>query len=77
MLNKRGLRTGEGKPFHRRIVARSRRAYGLKSRYDRLREAGMYTIEEMATLLGTCTDTVKQWGRHGLLLRRAYSDKNE
>src|SRR5437867_4415448 len=49
MLNQRGLRTGEGKPFHRRVVARSRRAYGLKPRYDRLREAGLYTIEDHYT----------------------------
>ena len=77
ILNERGLHTGEGKSFHSRIVARIRRAHRLKPRYDRLREAGMLTLAEMATLLGTCTDTVKQWGRHGLLKRHAYSDKSE
>ena len=35
------------------------------------------TVEEMATLLRTCTATVKQWGHHGLLRRHLYSDKNE
>jgi DNA invertase Pin-like site-specific DNA recombinase len=77
MLNQRGLRSGEGKPFHGRLVARIRRTHGLKPRYDRLREAGMYTVNEMATVLQTCTDTVKQWGHHGLLRRHLYSDKNE
>jgi hypothetical protein len=77
MLNQRGLHSGEGKPFHGRLVARIRRTHGLKSRYDRLRETGMYTVEQMATLLRTCTATVKQWGHHGLLRRHLYSDKNE
>jgi hypothetical protein len=77
MLNQCGLRSGEGKPFHGRLVARIRRTQGLKPRYDRLREAGMYTVDEKATLLGTCTATVKQWGHHGLLQRHLYSDKNE
>jgi DNA invertase Pin-like site-specific DNA recombinase len=77
MLNQRGLRSGEGKPFHSRLVARIRHNHGLKPRYDRLRETGMYTIDEMTTLLGVRADTVKQWGRHGLLLRHAYTDKNE
>ena len=77
MLNQRGLHSGEGKPFHGRLVARIRRTHGLKSRYDRLRDTGMYTVEEMATLLGTCPATVKQWGHHGILQRHLYSDKNE
>ncbi len=77
MLNGWGRRSGEGKPFNSRIVARIRRDHGLKPRFDRLREAGMMTLQEMATLLGTCTDTVKQWGRHGLLRRHAYTDKSE
>ena len=77
ILNERGLRTTDGKPFHCRIVARIRRAYRLKTRYDRLRAAGMLTLAEMAKLLGTTIGTVKQWGRHGLLLRHIYSDKSE
>ena len=77
ILNERGLRTTDGKPFHCRIVARIRRAYQLKTRYDRLRAAGMLTLAEMAKLLGTTIGTVKQWGRHGLLLRHIYSDKSE
>ena len=77
ILNERGLRSGENKSFHGRLVARIRRTHGLKPRYDRLRDAGMLTMEEMATLLGTCIGTVKIWGHHGLLRRHAYTDKNE
>jgi hypothetical protein len=77
LLNERTLRSGEGKPFSSRLVARIRHAYGLKLRYDRLREAGMRTAEEMAALLGVCRRTVKEWGQHSLLRRHAYTDKNE
>jgi hypothetical protein len=77
MLNERGRRTAEGKPFYGRMVARIRRTHGLKTRYDRLRAAGMLTLAEIATLLGTRAHTVQQWGRHGLLKRHAYSDKGE
>jgi DNA invertase Pin-like site-specific DNA recombinase len=75
ILNERGLHSGEGKPFHSLMVKRIRRAYRLKPRYDRLREAGMLTVLEMATLLGTTTETVKKWGHYGLLQRHAYNNK--
>lgn len=48
MLNSQGLQSGEGKPFTARIVARIQRSYHLTPRYDRLRKAGMLTVEEMA-----------------------------
>jgi len=64
ILNERGLRSGEGKLFHGRMVARLRHNYGLKPRYDRLRDAGKLTMEEMATLLDTCIGTIKIWGHH-------------
>ncbi|MPZ89985.1 MAG: recombinase family protein, partial [Nitriliruptorales bacterium] len=76
ILNEHGLQSGEGKPFHSLMVKRIRRAYRLKPRYDRLREAGMLTVAEMATLLGTTTETVKKWGHYGLLQRHAYNNKH-
>jgi hypothetical protein len=77
ILNERALRSGEGKPFSSRLVARIRRSYGLKLRYDRLRESGTYTVEELTAILGVCTQTIKKWGQHGLLRRHAYTDKNQ
>lgn len=77
LLNDRGLHSGEGKAFTARIVARIRRRYGLTSRYDRLRKAGMLTVDEMAAMLGITTQCVKIWNRHGLLRGHAYSDKND
>src|SRR5207245_1001259 len=52
ILNERGIRSGEGKRFSRTIVARVRRDYNLTSRYDRLRAAGMLTVEAMGAVLG-------------------------
>ena len=77
ILNDRGHISGEGKSFHRLIVQRLRREYELKTRYDRLREAGMLTLSEIADRLGVVTQTVKEWRDHGLLRAHAYNDKNE
>ena len=77
ILNDRGHVSGEGKRFHARIVARLRHDYEMKNRYDRLRDAGMLALDEMADLLGVSTATVKIWRRHGLLRAHAYNDKNE
>ncbi len=77
ILNERGFVSGEGKSFHAIMVKRIRRTYGLRKRYDRLRDAGMLTLTEIAALLGTSTRTVKKWRDHGLLRAHAYNDKNE
>ncbi len=77
ILNERGRVSGEGKPFHRIMVQRLRHDYALKTRYDRLREAGMLTLNEIAGLLGISTQTVKTWRKRGLLRAHAYNDKNE
>lgn len=77
LLNDRGLRSGEGKTFTARIVARVRSRHGLTSRYDRLRKAGMLTADEMAEMLGITPQWVKIWNRHGLLRGHAYNDKND
>ena len=77
ILNDRGLRSGENNSFTSQIVARIRRRYGLMSRYDRLRRAGMLTADEMAAILGITTQSVKIWNRHGLLRGHAHNDKND
>ncbi len=76
LLNDKGMRSGEGKPFHRAIVCRIRHHYGLKSRYDRLREAGMLTSSEVAPQLNITPDTVNIWRRNGLLRAVRYDDRN-
>ena len=77
ILNERGYVSGEGKTFHPMMVKRLRRDYGLKTRYDRLRETGMLRLDEMADLIGISTQRVKIWRDRGLLRAHAYNDKNE
>ena len=76
-LNQRGFRSGESRKFNWAIVARIRKAYHLKSRYDRLREAGKLTQEEMAQILKVTPVTVRIWRKHGLLQAYPYNDQNE
>ena len=76
-LNRRGLSSGEGKPFTARIVARIQRSYQLTPRYDRLRKAGMLTVEEIAAVLDIGPQRVKIWNRHGLIRGHAYNGKND
>ena len=77
ILNDRGLRSGEGKTFAARIVARIRKRYSLAPRYDRLRKAGMLTVQEMAAILSITPQCVKIWNRHGVIRGHAYNDKND
>ena len=72
-----GLLSGQSKSFTAQNVARVRRRYGLASRYDRLRKAGMLTVDEMAAMLGITPQSVKIWNRHGLLRGHAYNNKND
>jgi hypothetical protein len=76
-LNRLGLRSGTGCSFTPWMVWKIRRKYGLKDRYDRLREAGMLTQEQIAARLGVHTATVRRWQEHGLLRAHAYNDKNQ
>ncbi len=67
VLNERGRRSGEGKPFHKLRVWQLEKAYNLRSRHDRLRAAGMRRLAEIAAKLGVATATVVGWRQCGLL----------
>jgi DNA invertase Pin-like site-specific DNA recombinase len=73
-LNELGHRNWKGQAFTLKKIELIRRAYHLKSRFERLRERGMLTGDELAKLLGVCTTTVHQWGRAGLLRRHLYGN---
>jgi hypothetical protein len=77
LLNERGAFSGERRRFTPQIVARIRRKYRLTSRYDRLRSAGLLTVEEIAALLQIMPHHVRMWQRQGVIRGHAYSDKNE
>ena len=76
-LNRRGIKPSEGKKFTRAIIGVLRRNNNLKSRYDRLREKGLLTVDEMAESLDVSAITVKIWRRYGLLKGYKYNDRGE
>lgn len=76
MLNERNFKT-EVLPLTSVAVGYVRKAYGLKSRLDRLRESGLLTISEMAQVCGVCTKTISEWLQKGLLCGHPINDRNQ
>ncbi len=76
-LNDMGMSSGTGGRWRGSLVARVRRQYRLASRYERLREAGLLTVEEMAERLGVSCPTVKTWRSQGLLRGQLGNDRKE
>lgn len=77
ILNERGLHSGTYQAFTSEIVARLRRDYGLKTKYEMLRDKGLLSVKEIAKLLNVETVTVNLWRRKGLLKGFPYNDKGE
>jgi hypothetical protein len=71
ILKEKGFKTGDGLPLTSIAVGYVRNAYGLKSRFDRLRERGLLTISEMARVCGVSINTIGHWRQRGLV--RAYA----
>jgi DNA invertase Pin-like site-specific DNA recombinase len=76
-LNERGFKTGEGKYFNAPIISKLVHAYKLKSRYKRLREAGLLTSKEMAQLLKTHVVKVHELHRAGFLVGVAATSRKD
>jgi hypothetical protein len=49
------------------VVGYVRKAYGLKTRFERLRERGMLTVTEMARACGVSIKTISDWRQKGLI----------
>jgi hypothetical protein len=77
LLDERGFRTGEGHRPHRLAVRRIRKAYGLRSRYDRLRDHGLLTRQELARALDVRPSTVNMWRRAGLIQGVVADDRGQ
>jgi len=75
ILTERGFRSGTGQLVTPMMVSRVRQRYGLRPRYQRLRDRGLLTMAEAAQALGLCSATVKVWRRAGLLRAHPYDDK--
>jgi len=77
ILRSRGLANGEGRQFTPTMVQRVIRTYQLRSRRQRLLDAGLIPLSQMADALGVSTDTVKIWYHAGIVSGQRYNDKGE
>ena len=77
ILRRRGLANGEGRPFTPTMVQRVLRTYQLRSRRQRLLDAGLIPLSQMAAILGVSTSTVKIWHHAGIVSGQRYNDKGE
>jgi len=70
ILNSKGLTGGWGKPFTVVSLTQLCRIRSIPSHQQRLKAAGMLTLEEIAEQLGVTTGTVKRWQHRGLITGR-------
>ena len=77
ILNKGGMVSGSGQPFKARTVFNIRRSYGLKSHYERLRDLGLFNLNEILKELKVSKRTVKKWADNKILTGYNCNDKNE
>jgi DNA invertase Pin-like site-specific DNA recombinase len=77
ILTEEGFVSGDGEPFDAMAVKRARRAYGLVTRYDRLRAAGLLSTKEMTDLLGITAVTLRKWRDAGLVRGEKGNNKHE
>ncbi len=77
ILRSRGLPNGEGRPFTPTMVQRVIRTYQLPSRRQRLLDAGLIPLPQMAQQLGVSTGTVKIWYHAGIVSGQRYNDKGQ
>jgi DNA invertase Pin-like site-specific DNA recombinase len=77
ILNKRGVRSGSDIPMTTVRVALIRTTYGLKSYSERLRDAGLLTIDEIAHRFDVTRSCIKRWRKRGLLRGRLINDRIE
>jgi DNA invertase Pin-like site-specific DNA recombinase len=71
-LNALGYRNWRQQPFTRTKVISIRFSYRLKSRYERLRQRGLVSAEELAQRFNVSPTTIHEWGREGRLPRYQY-----
>jgi DNA-binding XRE family transcriptional regulator len=77
ILNQRGFRSGRGQLFYGKIVSNIQRKYKLTTRYQRLRDRGMLSTEELASRIGVSCPTILRWRKDGVIEAHAYNDKHD
>lgn len=74
ILNDKGYRSGRGKAFTKNIVRQLCKSYSLKTRKQRLREAGLLNLREISAELGISHDRLNRWRKAGKLRGHRYGD---
>jgi len=77
ILNERGVTGGWGKAFNVASLTALCKSRGIPDLRQRLRAAGMLTVDEIATELGVTTQTIKIWQRRGHLTARRVNGRRE
>ena len=62
--------------FDAATVSRIHIEYGLRNRYQRLRDRGLLTLSEIAGKLKVSVGTIRRWQHRGLLRAHPYDDHN-
>lgn len=76
-LNKNGFRSGSGKRFTAALVERLRLGYNLTRRYERLRNKGYLTTDEIAEMLNVSKQRVYEFRNEGYLEASSTNSKNQ
>lgn len=77
ILNERGVTGGWGKPFNVPSLTALCKSRGIADLRQRLRAAGMLTVEEIAAELGVTIQTINIWQRRGQLTARRVNGRRE
>lgn len=77
MLNERGLRSSTGQAFTAMTILKLRARCGFRTHFQRLRDRGLLTMDEIAKRLGVVSCMVKTWRNKGLLVAHRYNDKGQ
>jgi DNA invertase Pin-like site-specific DNA recombinase len=75
ILAQRGITSGEGNTFTAGRLRAHCDRYQLRSHYQRLRETGLLTLDEIAGELGAHPSSIKRWYRLGLITGRLADDR--
>jgi hypothetical protein len=75
ILTQRGITSGEGRTFTAGRLRAHCDRYRLRSHYQRLRETGLLTLDEIAGELGAHPSSIKRWYRLGLITGRLADDR--
>jgi hypothetical protein len=76
-LNRAGIVSGTGQPFHTGMVNHVRRNHGLAHRRQRLAARGLVDLDAAAAAMGVATKTVKDWHQEGRIEGERLNDKGE